>query len=480
MSPVTTGRPDGLCFPQEAQYPHRTQALQRATPTPPEPRTPRHPGRWLTGLLLGLLLGLPAAAASLSGAPRPATPALPGDPGLWYASPPQPPALDLYFFWSPRCPHCRQARPQVEALAATHPWLRLHSLSIDGPPEHRQRFAELAALTGEPPRSVPSFYWCGRGRAGWAGPASATALERDLADCYRQLYGTAPPGGAAGPEAATAAGAELPVLGHLTPGDYALPLLTLLLAGVDAFNPCAFFVLLFLLSLLANTRSRPRMLLVGGIFVSVSGLVYFLFMAAWLSLFQLLGSLSWVTLGAGTLALVMGGLNVKDYFRFRQGPSLSLSEAQRGRLFARMRRLLEAGRLPALAAGATLLAVAANGYELLCTAGFPMVYTRTLTLHDLSPAGYYGYLALYNLIYIIPLLLIVLGFVYALGRRKLTQAEGQWLKLLSGMMMLTLGSLLLLAPERLSSPWVALGTVAAALAATSAVAALTRLRQRRR
>ena len=92
-----------------------------------------------------------------------------------------------------------------------------------------------------------------------------------------------------------------------------------------------------------------------------------------------------------------------------------------------------------------MLAVAANFYELLCTAGFPMVYTRLLTLHAPSGAGHFLYLALYNLVYVLPLLAIVLAFVGTMGARKLSEREGRLLKLLSGLMMLGLGLLLLVA-----------------------------------
>jgi hypothetical protein len=91
--------------------------------------------------------------------------------------------------------------------------------------------------------------------------------------------------------------------------------LTVVLAGLDAFNPCAFFVLLFLLSLLVHAHDRRRMLLIGGVFVFFSGLIYFVFMAAWLNVcFCWLGELRFMTLLAGLLAVSIGGLNVKDFF----------------------------------------------------------------------------------------------------------------------------------------------------------------------
>jgi cytochrome c biogenesis protein CcdA len=175
------------------------------------------------------------------------------------------------------------------------------------------------------------------------------------------------------------------------------------------------------------------------------------------------GEIGLITAAAGALAVAMGAINVKDYFWFRRGVSLSLSEGQRGDLFRRARGLLSQERVPALLLGTVVLAVAANTYELLCTAGLPMVYTRVLTLNELSDGGYYAYLALYNLIYVLPLLVIVLLFVWTLGSRKLQEREGRVLKLVSGLMMTGLGGLLLLAPDRLNNLVTAIALLGGAL-----------------
>lgn len=162
----------------------------------------------------------------------------------------------------------------------------------------------------------------------------------------------------------------------------------------------------------------------------------------------------------------MGGLNVKDYFAFQQGPSLSIPNGAKPGLFKRMRRLVGAERLSTLLAGTVALAIVANGYELLCTAGFPMVYTRALTLRSLSASSHYFYLTLYNLVYVLPLLAIVLVFVWTLGARKLQEREGRWLKLLSGAMMVGLGLMLLFYPEGLSDALISVLAIVAALGLT--------------
>jgi hypothetical protein len=250
--------------------------------------------------------------------------------------------------------------------------------------------------------------------------------------------------------------------------------LTVAIGFLDGFNPCAFFVLLTLLGLLLHVRSRGRILLVGGIFVLFSGLVYFLFMAAWLNVFLVAGQVAAVTKAAGVVALVIALINIKDYFLFKRGVSLSIPDSAKPRLFERMRRLIAETALAPVILGTVVLAAAANLYELFCTAGFPMVYTRILTLHRLPKAGYYLYLALYNLVYVVPLAAIVLLFAATLGARKLSELQGRVLKLLSGTMMLGLGLALLLRPEALGSVAAGAWLLAGSIAVTALVVAATR------
>ena len=269
---------------------------------------------------------------------------------------------------------------------------------------------------------------------------------------------------------------EIPFWGDMPVSDLSLPVFTLIIAGCDAFNPCAFFILLTLLSLLIHARSRSRMLLVGGIFVLFSGLFYFLFMAAWLNMFLLTGHLQWITVGAGLLAVVVALINIKDYFALKRGVSLSIPESAKPGLFARMRKLVAATSLGPMLIGTLALAFAANTYELLCTAGFPMVFTRALTLRELPAEGYYSYLLFYNLVYIVPLAVIVLVFTFTLGSHKLQEWEGRTLKLLSGVMMLLLGSVILFAPDLLHSVATAISLLVASIGLTALVAWASHLR----
>ena len=366
--------------------------------------------------------------------------------------------IKLWFFWSQRCRHCQEARPVIEQMANEHDWLQLESKELINSSQNRKLFFSMGKRFGKEAKSVPTFFFCNTMMVGFEDKATTGEfiLER-LKQCKSSLEA-----GKGIPASISAERIALSQATGINTDGMSLPLITVIIAGLDAFNPCAFFVLLFLLSLMIHVNSRRRMLLIGSVFVLFSGLIYFLFMAAWLYVFLLMGTLRWVTIIAGIVATTMGVLNIKDYF-ITAGPSLSISEKARPGLFGRMRKLLNAENLPAMLAGTVLLAIAANSYELLCTSGLPMVYTRLLTLEDLPVSSYYLYLLLYNIIYVLPLLIIVIVFVTTLGSRKLQAHEGRALKLLSGLMMFALGLMLIFVPEVIGNLKVTIGIILSAI-----------------
>ncbi|MBI1424727.1 MAG: hypothetical protein GC149_14880 [Gammaproteobacteria bacterium] len=409
---------------------------------------------------------------------RAASPAL-GDATWFTRDATGQPVIQLYFYWSNKCPHCAEALPYIENLAVLRTDLALHSFQLVGEPDNVARYEMMASALGEEARSVPAFMLCNTMVTGFDPEATPQQLESLLNRCKQHIVARQTVAGFRGMEQEPIV-LHLPFVGAIEAGVSSLPVITVLIAGVDAFNPCAFFVLMFLLSLMLHTGKRRRMLLVGGVFVFFSGLLYFLFMSAWLNLFRIIGHLDAITIGAAIVALIIGLINLKDFFWFKQGVSLTISDQAKPRLFQRMRNLLQARSLPTMMLAASGLALFANLYEFLCTAGFPMVYTRILTLSELSGMQYYAYLLLYNIVYVIPLLVIVLLFVVTMGARKLQEGEGRGLKLLSGSMMLILGLVLLLAPNLLQSLLVSLLVIVAAILLALIIGITTKQIQRRR
>jgi len=427
------------------------------------------------GLLLGLMTPVlanePVVVSSIE----------PYHPQWYYLDEQEQLKIDLYFFWSSSCPHCQRARPFMDTLAQQWPWLTLHSYELTGNQEHVETYIEMASSLNQSANAVPAFIFCEQMYTGFDDEAGTGAfLKQKLESCYQHYrhqieppellnlaekeaevtQALSPP---LKPAAEILPPLQVPGLGALETQQFSLPVLTLIIASLDAFNPCAFFVLLFLLSLLVHTRQRSRMLLIGSIFVFFSGLIYFLFMAAWLNVFLYMGELRIVTVIAALIAISVALINIKDFFWFKQGVSLSIPDQAKPSLYQRIRGLTLSTHLAPLISSTVILAIVANAYELLCTSGFPMLYTRILTLNELTTHDYYLYLAFYNLIYVIPLMIIVLIFTYTLGSRKLAESEGRALKLVSGLMMFGLGGVLLIVPQWLTQLMVAVTILAVAL-----------------
>lgn len=344
---------------------------------------------------------------------------------------------DIDVFVRAGCPHCEAAKIFLDEMRREQPSLHIALHDIAEDPAARQRLITLVQERGITTVGVPTFLIGTELIVGFQSSETTGAEIRAKLD--RKAPGVALP--------PMVESIETRWLGRLRVHDLGLPLFTVLIGLLDGFNPCAMWVLLFLLSLLVNLQDRRKMALIAGTFVTMSGLVYFAFMAAWLNMFLVVGVSRTVQIGLGAIALCMGTVNVKDFFAWRQGFSLSIPESAKPGLYARIRRILQAEHLAGALAGVVVLAGLVNTIELLCTAGFPALYTQILMMQQLPTWQYYGYLGLYNLAYILDDGLMVTIAVVTLSRRKLQERAGRWLKLAGGAVMFSLGIVLILKPE---------------------------------
>jgi hypothetical protein len=355
-------------------------------------------------------------------------------------------APDIEVFMREGCPACSAAKRFLDDSQRERPELRVIYHDVERDPEALARLQALADQREVQALGLPAFYLRGELLIGYVSADTTGDRLRALLDRQALRPGDAE---ASGPTSVLDT-VDVPLLGRLRLGELGLHAITLILGLLDGLNPCAMWVLLFLLSLLVNLHDRRPMLLIGGAFVAVSGLVYFAFMAAWLNFFLLIGLSRLVQVTLGGIAAVVGVINVKDFLAFRHGPSLTIPEAAKSGLYARVRRILRAENLPGAFVGVVGLAVLVNMIELLCTAGLPAIYTHILTLQQLPWWAYYGYLGLYNVAYMLDDSLMLGLAVITLSRRKLQEAEGRWLKLVSGVVMLGLGVVLIAHPEWLA------------------------------
>lgn len=367
--------------------------------------------------------------------------------------------IDIELFTREGCPRCAAAKDFLSELQRERPTLRVIVHDVGRNAASLARLKALAAERGIQTLGVPAFSLRGELIVGFAGAETSgrrirALLARPLSEPAREIpeeacrvEATTPCSQEASSPASHVEGIDVPFIGHLTVEKFGLPLFTFILGLLDGLNPCSMWVLVFILSLLASLRDRVKLMLLAGTFVAVQGLMYFAFMAAWLNTFLLIGLSRVTEVALGGIAILAGAVNVKDFVAFGRNVSLSIPQTAKPDLYAKLRGILQAEHLAGALAGIVVLAMFVQVVELLCTAGFPALYTRILTLRHLEWWSYYGYLALYNVAYMLDDVIVLAIGVITLSQRRLQEREGRWLKLVSGTVMLGLGGILIVKPE---------------------------------
>ncbi len=239
-----------------------------------------------------------------------------------------------------------------------------------------------------------------------------------------------------------------PLIGELVIKELSLPTLTFVIALLDGFNPCAMWVLLFLISLLLGMENRLKMIILGTVFILTSGLVYFLFLSAWLNLFLFLGFVFWIRVVIGAFAVGVGFYYLRDFYLHKTGCKVVGGE-KRKKIFGRLREIVQSKYFLLAVVGIILLAFAVNLVELVCSAGLPAIYTQVLALTPMPRWQYYLYLVFYVVIFMIDdiaVFLIAMTTLHAVG---VESKYARFAHLIGGLGMLIIGVLMLFKPELL-------------------------------
>lgn len=242
---------------------------------------------------------------------------------------------------------------------------------------------------------------------------------------------------------------SLPILGKINVANFSLPILAIIMGALDGFNPCAMWVLLFLISLLLGIENKKRRWILGSAFIVASASVYFIFMSAWLNLILFIGFVVWVKILIGLLALGGGVYNIKEFIFNKESGCKVAGDKKRQRIFEKL-KLATGQRNFILALGGIItLAFMVNLVELVCSAGLPAVFTQVLTMNNLANWQYYFYILLYIFFFMLDDLFIFFVAMITLEMTGITTKYARYSRLIGGSVMFLIGLALLFKPELL-------------------------------
>ena len=242
---------------------------------------------------------------------------------------------------------------------------------------------------------------------------------------------------------------DIPLIGEIDARTFSLPVLAIVLGLVDGLNPCAMWVLIYLISLVIGMNDRKRIWLLVGSFVLASGILYFLFMTAWLNAFLLMGYVRPLTLIIGLFAIWVEIVDVYETIKNKGKAACEVGDSNsKTRTMERIRK----AALAPLSFGGVLaiisLAFVVNSIEFLCSAGIPAVYTHILSISPLTTGQYYLYILFYVLFFMLDDL-VIFGTAAFAATSSLGEKYAGFTKPVGGVIMLTVGIILIFFPDLL-------------------------------
>ncbi len=350
--------------------------------------------------------------------------------------------LTVHFFYLPSCPHCHEQMPVNQQIAQEYPgakWV-YHDTSD---PAQLDLMESMLAQLGKKREGVPTTIINGTAIVGFDRAATPQRLRDAIA------ANGAGNGGDGNGTAAMGKPVTLPLVGTINPYEYSLPALSITLGLIDGFNPCAMWVLVYLISITLTLNDRKKFLLIVGTFLFASGALYFLIMAAWLNAFLFVGYVRPVMIGVGAIALYWGITSMRELWKNKGAVACKVDDPNdKKKLAGEIEALLSSPLSIATFAGLVLLAFTINSIEFVCSSAIPAVFTQVLSLSNISALEHYFYIFIYVVMYMLDDMIVFALAYFAVGGA-LGNRIASWGNAIGAVILTVLGLILLFAPSLL-------------------------------
>lgn len=361
--------------------------------------------------------------------------------------------VDVYLFYSETCYNCAELDKYLEEIKDEYPYMNIVKYEVTQDDENNKLMIDVKSKLKESDSHVPYTVIGTTGIIGFNDTVKnyiTNALTKyseedyvDIVDVVKNnldvSYTINYPEGEY----------SVPILGKIDPKNVSLPLISVVIGLVDGFNPCAMWVLIFLISMLFNMKDKKRMWFLGITFLVTSALVYLVFMLAWLQVAIGLTQIVWVRYIISLIALIGAYININSYLKSlkKDDGCEVVDETKRKKIFARIKKFTTEKSLLLAMVGIIGLAASVNLIELACSSGLPLVYTQILALNDLSKLQYLIYILIYIFFFLIDDIIIFAIAMKTLEILGISTKYTKYSHLIGGIIMLIIALLMAFKPE---------------------------------
>ncbi|MBQ6342777.1 MAG: hypothetical protein IJI41_06620 [Anaerolineaceae bacterium] len=369
--------------------------------------------------------------------------------------------VNVYFFRGEGCSHCAEEEPFLQHLIndVYGPRLVVHDYEVwynEENAAYAEQFAKSynAEMTGVPLTFIGTHFFTGF-NASYEELFTAAIDEelaagpinpKDIADGTLTIEKVNEAREVKKNEVSNTV-INVPFFGQVDLKNKGLFLTTTIIGLVDGVNPCSLWVLTMLLAMVIHTDSRKKTLIIGFVYLFVTAAIYALFILGVFSLLSYVRYMKWIQIAVACVTLVLGLINLKDYFFFKQGVSLTIDDDKKPSLYKKMRNVIKnSNNVWAMIGATVVLAAGVSLVEFSCTAAFPVIWSNILSSHGVTGVEFASHLLWYMLLYQLDELIIFLVVVITMKSKKMEEKHGQILKLFSGCLMVILSLVMIFKP----------------------------------
>lgn len=366
----------------------------------------------------------------------------------------------LYLFHRDTCPHCRDEIEYLNTIENKYPELEIIKFEVENDLYNNNLLRMVKETLGDDNSYIP-YTVVGNERIIGYSEYSNSNIESLIESCIENdcpdVVGTVIEKG----ESLTVdelneltinykknenEEKNIPILGNVNVKNTAIPLMAIILGFIDGFNPCAMWILIFLISILLGLKDRKKIWLFGFTFLFFSELVYFLSMLG-INIVLSFTSIKIIRILIATVAVIAGGLNLKKFFTTKNsGCSVSKSE-KRVKISTKINKFIKEKNLFIALLGIASLGISVNLVELSCSLGFPVVYSEILAINNITGISKILYILLYILFYMLDDIIVFVIAVATFKLKGISNRFGKISHLIGGIIMILLGILLIFKPE---------------------------------
>ena len=376
--------------------------------------------------------------------------------------------IKLYLFHQSTCPHCKEEREFLETIKDNYKELNIVGYEVDTNRMNYNFYLKVMDKTNINSNSVPvtiigNYYYIGFTKD--IGNEIENTIKKYINDSGNYVDIVSKIKNAEDETYTSKNGIiqingkekdveldemkTIPILGKINAKNVSLPLVSIIIGFVDGFNPCAMWVLLFLITMLINMKDKKKMWILGLTFLVTSALIYLLFMAAWLKVAISFTSTKIIRLLIALVALIGGSINLRSYINSKKKDDGCevVDDKKRKKIITKIKTIVKEKNFILALIGIITLAISVNLVELACSAGLPLIFTQILALNNLSKIKYAIYMLLYILFFLIDDIVIFVIAMCTLNIKGISSKYGKYSHLIGGIIMILIGILMIFKPE---------------------------------